>query len=137
MPEGPSRRRIYWALGALVLGLWVVVDLLPGWFPGAARLPVGERERDSRIGYEMRYNAGWLTAYYREHGALPASLPTNRAAAGNAAVIELCPTHPRDLVSDQADWALCATDRAVRALASNKDHVVGLEVPQKIELFPR
>jgi hypothetical protein len=136
MAESPTRRRIFLALGTVALVAWVAVDLVPEWYPSTAYLLEGQRRQDSRVGYELRYNAGWLTAYYQEHGALPESLPPNRAAAGNGAVVELCPTRPEDLVSETADWALCPADGGVRAMARIREHVVGVNVPEKVELFP-
>lgn len=136
MAESPTRRRILMALGALALVAWVAVDLVPEWYPSEAHFLEGLRRHDSRLGYELRYNAGWLTAYYQDHGALPDSLPPNRAAAGDGSVVELCPTRPEDLISQTVDWALCPSDGAVRAMARIPEHVVGLGVPEKVELFP-
>ena len=137
MSEARSRRRIRTALGVLALLGWVAVDLVPPWLGSPRRMDDGQRRLSSRLGYEQRYNAGWLTAYFREHGQLPQALPPNRAAAGNAALVELCPQRREDLISDQADWALCREDRAVRALARRLDLVIGVEAPQKVELFPQ
>ncbi len=136
MSEPSKSRWIFLALGILALLAWVVVDFVPEWFPSDGRTREGQARLNDRLGYEQRYGAGWLTAHYREHGELPESLPPNRAAAGNGAVIELCPERPEDLVSDQADWALCPQDRAVRALARHRDMVVGMGEPEKVELFP-
>ena len=138
MSEPSNRRRIMLALGLVVLCTWLAVDLLPEWIPmgGGERATVGQDRLDDRLVYEQRYGAGWLTHHYREHGSLPDAMPLNRAAAGNGAVVEMCPSTKEDLVSDQADWAFCAADRAVRALSSRIELVQGVGVPEKVELFP-
>jgi len=136
--EPSPRRRVLLVLGLVILGVWVAVDLVPEWVPmGAERAMLGQDRLDDRLGYELRYSAGWLTHHYREHGSLPEAMPLNRAAAGNGAVVDLCPSSPEQLVSDQADWALCSKDRAVRALSSRVELIVGIGVPEKVELFPR
>ena len=104
MSEPTHRGRIVLALGLVAVCAWVAVDLVPEWVPmGAEGAVQGQDRLDDRLVYEMRYSAGWLTHHYREHGGLPESMPLNQAAAGNGAVIELCPVQKRDLVSAQAD----------------------------------
>ncbi len=134
---GEHRGRILGVLGGLGLVAWVAVDLLPEWAPSRSRLDWGQARQHERFGYEQRYSAGWLTTYYRSHGTLPEPMPANRAAAGNGVIIERCPVQTDDLVSVEADWALCAEQRAVYALARHRDLVQGLGVPEKVELFPR
>ncbi len=137
MSEASPSRWIPLVVGAVVLCAWVAVDLVPEWVPlGAEHARLGQDRLDDRLVYEMRYSAGWLTHHYREHGKLPDSLPRNRAAAGNGAVVELCPAGKEQLVSDQADWALCERDRAVRALSARVELIQGIGVPEKLELFP-
>jgi hypothetical protein len=136
MFESSRRTWLQWTLGTLALVAWVALDLVPEWYPSATRLPEGQRRLDSRLGYELRYNAGWLTAYYQQHGELPDPLPPNRAAAGNGALVLLCPARPEDLVSETSDWALCPEDGGVRGMARSADRVLGMSVPEKVELFP-
>ncbi len=121
----PERRWVPWAL-----------DVLPAWIPSASRAEGAEQRRVAREGYEQRHGAGWLTAYYREHGTLPEPVPPNPAAAGNGVVVELCPQQREELVSSEADWALCSDERAVRAMAREVDRVADLGVPRKQRLFP-
>jgi len=136
MVSSPSRRRILVALSVAAILGWVALDFVPAWRSSDAQVNDGQHRSSGRLGYESRYDAGWLTAHYREQGALPDVLPLNRAAAGNGVVVELCPDRREDLLSDQADWALCRQDRAVRALAREIEQVVGVGVPEKVELFP-
>jgi hypothetical protein len=134
---GEHRGILLGVLAGLALLAWIGVDLVPEWVPGSSRLAWGQARLHERLGYEQRYGAGWLTTYYRAHGALPDAMPTNRAAAGNGVVIQRCPIQPEDLVSVEADWALCEEQRAVYALARHRDLVQGVGVPEKVELFPR
>jgi len=136
MSGAHSQRRVWTAVGALALLAWVAVDFVPAWLSSERQVDDGRRRAGGRLGYESRYDAGWLTSYYRQHGELPSSLPPNRAASGDAVLIELCPQQPGDLVHREADWALCHQDRSVRALALELEHVVGIDPPEKVELFP-
>ncbi len=117
----PPSKIAWTAAGLLLWAGWMAFAVLPEWRGSrddgvASNVRVRERDR-----VEAAYGAGWMTTYLADRGELPEVLPPNRAAAGNRALIELCPTHPRQLLHCEADWALCVADGKVRALSCTED----------------
>lgn len=100
----------------MVWAVWVWGSVLPEWTGSRANQGKVQKDFRDRVIVTSGYGAAWLTRYYEAHGELPEEPPRNPAAAGNRAVIELCPQVSTELIRTDADWALCAPDRKVRAL---------------------
>ncbi|MDP7113477.1 MAG: hypothetical protein QGH45_16035 [Myxococcota bacterium] len=111
-----SRRRALEIGGLLLIASWFVFAVVAEWVrPGAG----GEADRQVRDKgmFEARYSAGWLTRYVRHNGAFPAVLPHNMLVGTHGGVVEACVDDAADLARCDADWAWCARDLTVRALA--------------------
>jgi hypothetical protein len=111
-----GRRRALGIAGLASIALWFGLAALPEWLPPAAGGEADRQIRDRAV-FEARYSAGWLTRYVRRHGAFPEVMPHNMLVGTRGGVVETCVDGPRDLSRCDGDWAWCARDLTVRALA--------------------
>jgi len=115
-PSSPARRRALQIGGLALFALWVGLAIVPEWLAPPAGREADRQIRDRAV-FEARYSAGWLTRYVRRHGAFPEIMPHNMLVGTRGGVVEACVSGPRDLSRCDADWAWCARDLTVRALA--------------------
>ncbi len=136
-----SRRKLVIAgLGVALWGGWVAFAVIPEWTGARADQELVDKHRRDRVMFEATYGAGWLTRHLQEHGSLPDELPPNPSAAGDGSVKELCPTHRRQLVDCETDWAICSAENKVRALTCKPEYTIpdgGWDTPSLIPQGPR